>query len=523
MNNQVIVNPGLYDLPDEVLLPLMITLNDTTLLDMTRVCKRFQAIAKEAFVKKYHGTTKDDFYGMRVYSANMNEQLKQYHPFFSAFGENMIAIKIRFLDDAENVKDHWINGLIQRYCTSLAKLVVYRGDVDLTGIIFWLPKPTLTHLALESMSVSNYLWADYEYSQLICFHAVEANIDQEKIEKFIGNNRQLEELRLVGEFIGIDILEAISGKLNELKRLTIQCYEYQESPEKSITIELRQLQELEIHLNDETCEPVLQSIAKGCKNVEQLEIEDEADCLVWNEEKIDAICEFVKLKSLQLCATHLTVKHIKRIVQKLPNLTSLTLSDADEIHDKIPQIISICSKLNSIELHSESLVMPHLNSEFLCGIAETTDRNTSMKVTLEFGDKPKKIFFTQEEVRCENAIVYWSGYVPIDNQTKTLLDLSDECLMKIIGYLDINAQAALYTTCTKTQRAIKDHLSTTVFHVPDLSNAIDEDAFQSLAPSIHKIIVIRDLRLEQWEHINLHCTSLIELNMAYSHNRDLYR
>ncbi|XP_055308912.1 cathepsin L-like [Sitodiplosis mosellana] len=51
MDNQVIVKPSLYDLPDEVLLPLMITLNDTTLLNMTRVCKRFKAIAKEAFMK----------------------------------------------------------------------------------------------------------------------------------------------------------------------------------------------------------------------------------------------------------------------------------------------------------------------------------------------------------------------------------------------------------------------------------------------------------------------------------------
>lgn len=53
------IEPGCI-FPDEVLLSIFGHLNDTALLNMTRVCKRFQRIAKEAFGKKYNGDTDDD-------------------------------------------------------------------------------------------------------------------------------------------------------------------------------------------------------------------------------------------------------------------------------------------------------------------------------------------------------------------------------------------------------------------------------------------------------------------------------
>ncbi|XP_055296438.1 uncharacterized protein LOC129565503 isoform X2 [Sitodiplosis mosellana] len=519
---------GLFDFPNEVLLPLMSHLNDTTLWNMTRVCKRFKAIAKEAFAKKYNGATGKDYYALEVYPANMTEQHKQYRPFFTIFGENMIAVKIKFIDKSPVANSHWIMGLIQRYCTTLVKIMITgtdEYDIDLSTTIVRM-KTRLTHLHLVDLSIYNYSWIEHNYPNLIELYA--DNFKANQIERFIDNNRQLQKLCLTGLFYATKALHSFSGKLDQLMKLQIQCYADLEYSDTTTPIELCSLEALFVFFRDEPHTPLLRSIAEGCKNIVVLKIDNAHFDIYWNDEMIDAMCGFGQLKSLSLCATTLTAKHIKQMIQQLSNLSSLSLDRARIDDYDLLVVISICSQLTELEIIVDYRASINkkwpLDFNLLVQIAEITARNRVM-VKLRPCCNCEETVFTQGEVRRGNSIVYWSGYDPMDNQTKlTLLDLRDECLEEIISYLDMDAQAALYNTCTQTQKAVKVHLSNSpiIFHVSS-SNYVDEHDFQSLAPSIRQMIVMHKLSFEHWKLINRYCTNLIELNMAVVQKHDIYR
>ncbi|XP_055296424.1 uncharacterized protein LOC129565496 isoform X2 [Sitodiplosis mosellana] len=540
-NDSEITVFGLYDFPDELLLHVMGHLNDKNLLNMTQVCKRFKAIAQDAFAKKYNGDTGKDYYALKVHSANMTEQHKQYRPFFTRFGANMTALEITFIDESPDANSHWIMGLIQRYCKSLAKITVIGGSVNLSGIISRMPKPTLTHLRLEWVSTTNHSWSEYNHPKLIYLQVTTWSwaMTPFEVKNFIDNNRQLREIHLDGDFFAMDsILQICSGILNQLEYLRIYRKNDRVFALMTTPIYLERLKKLEIEFSDASGESWLRSIAMGCKNIEILHLDNSlTGSIIWNDKKIEHLCEFGQLKSLKLCAVNLSVNYIKQMVQKLPNLSSITLYNAGgDINNNLLEVIAICSKLTNLSIKldptstTDYVISRIFNLDFnlLSQIAEATERNRGMKITLKSYHQELKIVSTQGEVRYGNSTVFHSGYDPINNQAKTLLDLGDECLEKIIGYLDMNAQAALYNTCTKTQRAIKYHLLNTVFYVhvygmQYLSNTIDEHSFECLAPSIRQMIVERDLSIEQWEHLNLHCTRLNELCMAFPQNPIIYQ
>lgn len=503
--------------PEEIWLNLMGFLNDTTLLNMTHVCKRFKAIAKEVFAKKHNGD--DEYYELNIYSANRIEQQNQYRPFFTMFGEDMIAIQIEFHERSRISNGHWVIDLIQRYCTKLEVVQICGTDseVDLSEI---LPRRTLTQLFLNNLSTSNYAWTQYNYPKLIDFDASGLNMDPVSIGRFIDNNRQLQSLDLEWNLITMDILQSFSGKLNELKKLSIPAG-LADFSEVVTAIKLENLETFEINIDDETGALLLRSVAKGCKNIEKLDITNWTN---WSRDKIDAKCEFRKLKSLSLNASTLTVKHIEQLIQKLPNLSSFLLSSAtiDEIYNNLLDIVLVCSKLKVLEIGfcdvTKRTNILALNFDLLIRIAEITERNRDMKITLRSYGESEKFVAIDGFVRCKDSIIYWVGSL-------SLLNLDDKCMTKIISNLDLNAQSALYNTCTRTQKAVKDYVSNTVFHVLDSFQTIDEYAFQCLAPYIGRMVVGHKIEpsFEQWMQINQYCTNLIELQIASAQQRDIYQ
>lgn len=113
---------NLNDFPNEILLEVMINLNDTGLLYVARTCKRFRAIAKQAFGKKYNSHAKVN-YEIKILCENVIDDEKIYRLFFRTFGKNMQAIEIVFDTYFCPVdKNHWICDSMQRYCSSLEKL-----------------------------------------------------------------------------------------------------------------------------------------------------------------------------------------------------------------------------------------------------------------------------------------------------------------------------------------------------------------------------------------------------------------
>lgn len=66
---------NLLDLPDELLLQIFCNLNDTTLLNATRVCKRLKSIS---FKKKYNDISDDKYFVLKVFCERLAEEQKLY-------------------------------------------------------------------------------------------------------------------------------------------------------------------------------------------------------------------------------------------------------------------------------------------------------------------------------------------------------------------------------------------------------------------------------------------------------------
>lgn len=153
----------LMDFPDEVLLNIMLHMNDTTLLNMTRVCKQSQAIAKEAFEKRYNGRTYRNYFTLRVFHENLISERKQYQPFFGAFGENMLAIDIFTMLGGPLARNHWIPAdLIWRmkklvFSTTTSKLL-YSNSASYSvsyETVRSFSYPSLTHLEVLILKIEN--------------------------------------------------------------------------------------------------------------------------------------------------------------------------------------------------------------------------------------------------------------------------------------------------------------------------------------------------------------------------------
>lgn len=76
--------PQLIEFPNEILIRIFRSTNDTTLSSLRLVCKRFKEIAEEAVTQKYDGSTDDKWYEIHEYSHNLYERIhhrKQHRQF----------------------------------------------------------------------------------------------------------------------------------------------------------------------------------------------------------------------------------------------------------------------------------------------------------------------------------------------------------------------------------------------------------------------------------------------------------
>lgn len=523
MNDESTVNHfRLYDLPNEILLKVMTQLNDVSLLDMTQVCRRFRAIAKDAFAKKYSGRTDDDYYKLKVFCENEFEEYKRYRSCFRVFGENMNAIDIRFFDDSPVPRDHWLIGLIHRFCTSLAKISIRDGQqLDLTVII---PrKSALTNLRLDGVGVSDHSWANIHYCRLTSF-TVFHTIERHALDTFLRNNRQIKHLEFAYHSFHFNVFDLMSGQLHELTSLRVLYDDLEMIPSEALdSIKLEALEVFEICADAGKALDVLKAISKGCKKLNRLSIqEDSDDHISWDDDCIQAICEFKMLKSISMCSCSLGIHWLNEIIQNLPDLSALHLTHVDsgsEIYENVPETVNLCSKLSKLNIGICGKP-PELSVDFLTQIAATTRNNGNIKVILEC-EYQHDIVSTQGEVRSGNALIYWDGYDPMLSQsTLNLLDLDDRCLNKIIGLLEPSSQCDLYNTCKRTRKMVSDFISNHVFYA---SLNMDGRIFQSLGRHIRcmnlEIYGVNndsenDSKInESWKRINRYCSKMTELNI----------
>ncbi|XP_055296435.1 uncharacterized protein LOC129565502 [Sitodiplosis mosellana] len=522
---------GLYDLPDEILLPMMIHLDDSTLFNMTLVCHRFRAIAKEAFSKKYTGDG-DKFFNLEVNGTNAIADKTEYHPFFATFGENMAAIHINYSDPPGTTVDrnHWLIDEIQNCCTTLTHFCIVRGGkVNLTEFIRWVP--SLSHLYLENMTLLSQSWSRFTYPRLVCFHMSDVDWEEKHLIQFISKNPQLEELNISDNFMetNMDFVYAFA-KLPKLKSLRLNFHGSEDLEEQSSLIKMDSLTAFQIFTSDASCMQILKAM-KPCQNLVKIDMRAFGS---WDESVFITICQFKKLESLKISAYDLKLKHLKQIVEQLPNLSKLKLADIEddddsEIYDNLLQTIWMCIKLSQLEISfDDDDDWPEFDYHFIAELAEITKRN-SLKITLEsFNTPSNRLTSHNGEVRHRDAVLFWSGYDPIHSHSRAnLLDLNEKCLQKIISLLNITDQSALFNTCTRTQQAVKNIVLQSTLQVSlrlMSMRSLKEDVFQTLGQYIHRVRVKEGFKrvdqeatyyisaFELYKHLNQYCSNLVELN-----------
>lgn len=309
---------------DQVLPKIFVHLNDTDLFTVTKVCKRFKTIARDAFALKYNGQSLGRYYVVTVNSDDATQEPRPYWPFFNTFGDKMTALSLNlhidFMHCSKMVRNHWLFCVIERKCTALKKLnVTLNGEeapISLTGMIPIFSK--LSHLTLHKMKMKNSKWTLNEYSKLICFQAIRVKgFQQPDVHEFIAKNPQLQQISLVRcEKISLTVLEKMHDIAKELRLLELITLDATFSTELE-AIKMEKLESLKMSVGHSTIIGVLQPLAKGCENLRYLEVQPikmDYKCEIRGD-VIDVICSFKELRRLNVSSTLKSYNTMKKLAE----------------------------------------------------------------------------------------------------------------------------------------------------------------------------------------------------------------
>lgn len=345
--------PGLLDMPNEVLDYIFGQFDDNTLLAASRTCKRFKSVADRTFERKYSSqrytvTILDDI-----------ESKKMYRAILLNFGTKFTDIEITRADE-----HRWLLDVLKKN-VGLKKLRMStachdEADINLGEIL--LVFPNLTHLNLTGFIIKEDNWSNIHmpYLKHLGFYNIVLDLDWFglglQVEQFFDNNRQIESLAFDNDDNNntINLLEAINNRMNMLKRLEISTSWLK--PIEPINFEslehLKLFQYYGAHF-------ALDSFVNGCKNLKELSLEFYNDAQLY-EKYISIIASFEKLESLNIHDGDINIDMIKLIERQLSNLKSfsvITVIDSEDVEDEILTLVSnskLLTKL-TVVIYMESL------------------------------------------------------------------------------------------------------------------------------------------------------------------------
>lgn len=505
---------NLNDFPDEILLCVMSHLNDTSLLHMTRTCKRFQAIAKETFERRCNGDADDRRFKMKILCESDDNDQKRYRPFFCTFGENIRAIRITFNDCEAVCRNHWIYDSLHVYCTSLKDLEIYFAFAfDLTRIL--LQQPRLARLYMNNSQYIDSDWASHSFPNLssLLLEFVEIKSNQRRnLDDFFQKNRQLTELSVehVDGKDRFNFIDSLNGKL-DLRLLHLHSYSNVPHFEANF-VTMDRLESLTLG-GMYSSYAFLGAISKGCKNIKKLKMLSAAN-VNWND-AVSAICRLEKLTKLKIIAHNIGVGHLQRVVNSLRHLEILDLgsiSYKSDAFDQLPYILSSGSTLIKVTVEAfERCESVCLSSEYIELMTQLTLLNNRLKVTVPSGRD--QLVFAGGEASRGNTVIYYCGKRDPMNDPSTLklLDMNDSILEKVIAALDADSQCALYNSCTRLQNIVKNYISGHVFYAD--SSTTGEHVFQAIGQHISRISV-EAYSLTLWQNINRYCSAITEFTVT---------
>ncbi|XP_031629532.1 uncharacterized protein LOC116344861 [Contarinia nasturtii] len=525
---------NLMSISDEIFPKIFQHLNDTDLLTATRVCKRFRVIAIEAFTTKYNGENDDKYYSVIVYTDDATQEPKPYWPFFNTFGHRMTSLKLNLHVDFMNcsviVRNHWLIHTIEQKCNSLRKLkVTLNGEeapISVTGLIPIFSK--LTQLSLHKLRMKNSKWALNVYPSLTRFHAVKVKgFLPSDLDTLIKNHPQLQHLAIVRcDKIGLKVLEKMQNTATELRALDLITFDGSFTSELE-AIKMRKLESLKISLGHGTIVSILTAISKGCENLRNLEVmpvKMDYKCEIRGD-IIDVICSFKQLRRVDIFGRRMEMKLLKILVRRLSNLVAIRIQNADEQFDltdeHILKLFTLGQNLRDVTIHVHTTghtngVIKSLSFDlnFFNRFVDAVKNRRTAKFTF---DQYEKIVVTKEKITKDGQLVHWIGFD--SDRNCSILNLTNKCFQKIFSFLNGESHRALYETCTRLRKEVREKISQQLFQI-DMNNLpLAEGVLQRFSDDIKRASILapsspRDKRKQFWNALMAKCgKQLIELHV----------
>lgn len=483
----------LLDFTDEILIEIFSKFTDIELLNTAQVCRRFKAISKEIFRRKYNGDSDDKYYEIKVHLSDTKEDHKLYRTILKMFGNEIAALN--FKSEQSSNQHNNIVKLVGQYCRSTRYVTIEgKWTMHLTQMIQSMSK--LTKLSLNSIWCANFYWTSIHFPHLTTFSIYDVNnMDVELLKQFLYVNPQLENLHILAcRRFPLKVIQALRDKMKRLKSLEFDADE-NEFGNRCRDINMENLESLRINVDITSFQTVLGAISRGSKMIQKLDIwlcDHESNLPGIHSQMDNVIPLFEKLTSLRLERFNLPVKVTRYLIRFLPNLVSLKIEGvrlSEYRPDDILFIFTNCKHMKDLLLESVSTTFEtvKLNLEFHRKFIEIVHgRGCDVKFELNTCDTRMKI--TPEKMIKNKELIYWIAYEALETQSKVhILDLDDKCLSKIFSYVDEQGERALYETCTRTRHAMHGKIMQQVFTVISLNSA--KDTFNRFGEHITKLAI----------------------------------
>ncbi|XP_055298410.1 uncharacterized protein LOC129566472 [Sitodiplosis mosellana] len=481
---------------NEILLEIFTNFNDIDLLNTARVCRRFEAIAKETFADKYNGDSEEKYYDIKVCTKDIVDDQKLYRTFLKTFGNEIAAINIT---SQRGPNKYNLLKLIGEHCRSAKHITVstFDSEFNLTQMIQSMTQ--LTSLSVKGIKSTNLSWANIRFPRLTTFAIDDIpDIDVEVLKQFLYINPQLERLRInYCTKFPLKVIQALRDKMKRLKSLEYtSCYNLFGDTCRDINME--QLETLKIAVDATSFRSVLVATTKGSKKIQSLEVlmrDDDVNTEGIHQQMDEVIPLFEKLTTLRLVKFDLTVDVTRYLIRFLPHLVTLKLDGIrlSDFHSyDILFIFKKCKHMKelSMESDSHSIKTEEFNLGFHREFIEIT-RNRGSGVKFEVIQPETKMTITAEKIINNDQLIYWNVgtecEAPNSCSNVHFLDLNDKCLSRIYSYLDEQSERALYETCTRTKEAMHERITKQVFTVVDLNSA--RDTFKRFGDHITKLAI----------------------------------
>lgn len=486
---------NLLDFPNEVLLRIFENLDDPYLLDVSRVCTRFESLAKEAFAQKYNGQSENRYFKV---SQDGAEDGTLYLPFFEAFGHNMTSLDVQFTEYYMGKSVFWLNTLLKEHCPLVAHLTFSSRCRDFNYPEMLDLMPALTSLTFKRTFLTDFAWAGRRYAKLNSFTAQNTNFEPSALHRFVQFNSQLKNLQL--EYCdGLrNPLQILSGALNGLTSLVLKDRKLNSIDSTDVII-LGELESLTISMKLTSVVNALGAIARGCRKIKRLELSMEAEQRTEDEDNIeedqavepigddeknrivnqlnDIIGSFEELTSLSINGFTFEPDFVRTLVQRLPKLKLLHLHSVWMFGfngDDILFVFTECEHL--VEFSISSLyVKPRIDLNFHHQFAKIA-QNRGDDITFKYTDDGTKLVVTEGKLMVNGELRYWSGYEANQSRSKThFLELNEKCIDKIVEFLREDDVSNLYRTCKQLKKVVAKRISaeTYYFGVYDIPKARD--------------------------------------------------